>query len=132
MSEKEIAWDLTELFSGCDDPEISKTMDAFMEKADEIINQYKGKINGSNFTGQNLHDLLEKHEEILARMEDLEVFSINSFYANMTLPETKALYNKFTDFQSSISKKLTFLELEIGKLVTDNPQLINEETLSKT
>jgi len=63
-------------------------------------------------------------------MEDLEVFSLNSFYANMTLPETKALYNKFTDFQSTISKKLTFLELEIGKLVTDKPQIINDETLS--
>ena len=130
MSEKEIAWDLTEIFSSCDDPKISKTMDAFMEKADEVINQYKGKINMPNFTAQNLHDLLEKHEEILARIEELELFSYNSFHANMTLPETKALYNKFTDFQSSISKKLAFLELEIGKLVTENPQIINEESLS--
>ena len=130
MSEKEIAWDLTEIFSGCDDPKISKTIDALMEKADEVINKYKGKINEPNFTAQNLRDLLEKHEEILARMKDLEIFSFNSFHANMTLPETKALYNKFTDFQSSISKKLAFLELEIGSLVTDNPQIINEETLS--
>ena len=130
MSEKEIAWDLTELFTGCDDPKISKIMDALMEKADEIINQYKGKINIPTFTAQNLHDLLEKHEEILASMEDLEIFSSSSFHANMTLPETKALYNKFTDFQSSISKKLAFHELEIGSLVTNNPQIINEETLS--
>ena len=130
MSEKEIAWDLTELFAGCDDPKISKTMDVLLEKAEDIVNQYKGKINIVNFTAQNLHDLLEKHEEILARMEDLEVFSYNSFHANMTLPETKALLNKYTDFESNISKKLTFLELEIGKLVTDNPQIINKETLS--
>ena len=130
MSEKEIAWDLSEIFTSCDDPKISKTMDAVMEKVDEIVNQYKGKINKPNFTAQNLHDLLEKHEEILTRMEDIEVFSENSFYANTSLPETKALYNKFTDFQSSISKKLAFLELEIGKLVTDNPRIINEETLS--
>ena len=130
MSEKEIAWDLTEIFSGYDDPKISKTMDALLEKAEDIVNQYKGKINIVNFTAQNLHDLLEKHEEILARMEDLEVFSDNSFFANMTLPETKALLNKFTDFESKISKKLTFLELEIGRLVTNNPQIINEETIS--
>ncbi|MCK4286644.1 MAG: hypothetical protein KAX18_10605, partial [Candidatus Lokiarchaeota archaeon] len=130
MSEKEIAWDLTELFSGCDDPKISKTMDTLMEKVDELIIQYKGKINGSNFTAPNLLDLLEKHEEILAPLEDLEIFSYNSFHANMTLPETKALYNKFTDFQSSVFKKLAFLEIEIGKLVTENPQLINEKSLS--
>jgi len=130
MSEKEIVWDLTEIFSGCDDPKISKTMDAVMEKADEIINQNKGKINIPNFSPQDLYDLLEKYEEILAWMKDLDVFSTNSFNANMTLPETKILYNKFTDFQSSIFKKLTFLELEIGRLVTDNPQIIDEETLS--
>jgi len=130
MSEKEIAWDLTEIFSGCDDPKISKTMDAVMEKADEIINQYKGKTTMSSFTAQDLRDLLEKYEEILARKDDLQVFSYNSFHANMTLPETKALYNIFTDFQNSISKKLAFLELEIGKLITDNPQIINEEALS--
>jgi len=130
MGEKEIAWDLTEIFSGCDDPKISKTMDAVKEKTDEVIKKYKGKINGPNFTAQDLRDLLEKQEEILARKEDLEVFSFNSFHANMTLPETKALYNKFTDFQSSISKKLAFLELEIGKLVIDKPQIINDETLS--
>ncbi len=130
MNEKEIAWDLTEIFSGCDDPKISKTMDAVMEKTDEIINQYKGKINIPNFTAQNLHDLLEEHEEVLASIENLEIFSYNSFHANMTLPETKALYNKFMDFQSLISKKLAFLELEIGKLVSDNPQLIKEKIIS--
>lgn len=45
MSDKEIAWDLTEIFSSCDDPKISETMDALMEKADEVISEYKGKIN---------------------------------------------------------------------------------------
>ncbi|MFX0105654.1 MAG: hypothetical protein ACFE75_09200, partial [Candidatus Hodarchaeota archaeon] len=130
MSEKEIAWDLTEIFSSCNDPKISKTIDALMEKADEIIDQYKGKINKPYFTAQNLHDLLEKHEEILAGVEEIQIFSENSFYANMTLPETKALYNKFNDFESSILKKLVFLELEIGKFVDKNPEIVEEEILS--
>ncbi|KKN34276.1 hypothetical protein LCGC14_0795330 [marine sediment metagenome] len=128
--EKEIAWDLTELFSGYDDPKIPKTMNAVIEKADEIINQYKDKINRPNFTAQDLHDLLKEQEEILARSRDLGIFSINSFNANMALPETKALYNKFMDFQSTITKKLVFLQLEIGRLVSDNRQIINEKILS--
>ena len=86
MSEKEIAWDLTEIFSGCDDPKISKTMDTIMEKVDEIVNQYKGKINKPNFTAQNLHDLLEKHEEILAGMEEMKIFSYNSFLIIINYP----------------------------------------------
>ncbi|MFX1327551.1 MAG: M3 family metallopeptidase [Promethearchaeota archaeon] len=130
MSEKEIAWNLTEIFSSCNDPKISKTMDILMEKANEIAYQYKGKIDRPGFTAQNLHDLLEKHEEILAGIEEIQVFSINSFYANMTLPETKTLYNKFKDFESSILKKLAFLELEVGKFTYENPEIVEEEILS--
>ncbi len=130
MSEKEIAWDLTEIFSGYDDPRISDTMDNLMEKADEIINQYRGKIKKPNFTAQNLHKLLEKHEEVLAELEEIEIFSENSFYANVALPETKAIYNKYIEFQSLISKKLTFLEIEIGKFIYENPTVVNEENLS--
>ncbi|MFX0021322.1 MAG: M3 family metallopeptidase [Candidatus Hermodarchaeota archaeon] len=130
MSEKEIAWDLTEIFLSCEDPEISKTMNALLEKTDEIVNQYKGKINNSNFTAQILCDLLEKEEEILAGVEEIQVFSENAFYANTSLPETKAIYNKFMDFKSSILKKLTILDLEIGNLVVQTPQLLHEDILS--
>ncbi len=130
MSEKEIAWDLTEVFTSCDDPKISKTMDSLMEKAGLMINQYKGKINIPGFTAQNLHDLIEEYEDISARRREIGSYSANSFNANMSLPETKALWNKFLDFRSSIYEKLAFLELEIGKLVTKNPQLVYEKTLS--
>jgi oligoendopeptidase F len=105
-------------------------MDDVMEKTDEIIKDYKGMINTPNFTAQNLHDLLEKYEETLASQQDLGLYSITSFDANMTLPEPKALYNKYIDFQSTISKKFAFIELEIGKLVTNNPQIIEQEILS--
>ncbi|MFW9818353.1 MAG: M3 family metallopeptidase [Candidatus Thorarchaeota archaeon] len=129
MSEKEIAWDLREIFAECDDPKISETMDDLMKKADEIIDLYKGKINLPSFTSQNLHDLLIKHEEILAGVEEIEIFSYNSFNANSILPETKAILNKYLEFQSSISKKLAFLEIEIGKYIYKNPEIVDEESL---
>ncbi|MFW9825752.1 MAG: M3 family metallopeptidase, partial [Candidatus Thorarchaeota archaeon] len=130
MSEKEIIWDLTELFTNHDDPEISKTINTLLETADEIVNQYNGKVNLPNFTARDLHDLLKKYEEILANIGDLEIFSLTSYYANMNLPNIKTLYNKYMDFQSSMSKKLAFLELDTGKLVIDKPQIMNEEILS--
>ncbi len=130
MGEKEIAWDLSEIFSGCDDPKISKTMDALLEEAEDIVKEYKGKINITGFSSQNLHDLLEKEEKILANKEELELYCYNLFYANMSIPENKALFNKYKDFETIISKKLAFVELEIGKLVYENPQLIDKENLS--
>ena len=130
MSEEEIAWDLSEVFTSCDDPKISKTMEALLEKADLMIDQYKGKINIPSFTDQNLRDLLEEYENISARRREIGSYSANSFNANMSLPETKVLWNKFLDFKSAIFKKLAFIELEIGKLVKGNPELLNEKILS--
>jgi hypothetical protein len=64
MTEEDLTWDLTELFTSCDDPEISKTIDTLMGIADDIIKNYKGKINIPSFTAQNLHDLLENYEDM--------------------------------------------------------------------
>lgn len=129
MTEKGIAWDLSEIFSSCDDPKIKEKMDTLIAKADVMKKNYKDKINIPTFTAQNLHDLLKKQEEILADVEDIEVFSDNTFYANTTLPETKAVFNRCQDFRSSISKRLVFIELEIGKFIYENPEIINKEIL---
>ncbi len=129
MNEKEIAWDLSEIFSGYYDPKISENMDALLKNADEIVKEYKGKINATTFTAQNLHDLLKKHEEILEGIDEIGVFSVNSFHANTKLQGTKALFNKFMDFETTIQKKLTFLDLEIGKLIFDKPEMLDKENL---
>ncbi|MFX1380659.1 MAG: M3 family metallopeptidase, partial [Promethearchaeota archaeon] len=130
MIEKVIAWDLSEIFSGCDDPKISESMDALLKDADEIVKNYKGKINKSRFTAQNLHDLIQNYEKILAGKEELECFCRNLFNANTIIPENKALINKYKNFESNVLKRLTFLELEIGELVHNNVQLIENEILS--
>ncbi|MFX0008094.1 MAG: hypothetical protein ACFFAV_15405, partial [Candidatus Hermodarchaeota archaeon] len=130
MTEKEIAWDLSEIFSGCDDPKISENMDALLKDSDEIVNEYKGRINTTNFSAQNLHNLLEKYESILVGQQDLEVFCWNLFNANTLIPENKELLNKYQNLKTSLEKKLAFLELEIGKLVNTNPQLVEKEVLN--
>ncbi len=130
MTEKEIVWDLTVLFSDYNDPNISQNMEKFESKADQFVNNYKGKINTSDFNADNLNDLLKKLEEFWANVDDLDLFCEHSFYANMTLPETQALHNKYNEFITQIFKKLTFFDLEIGKLVSENNNLISNPILS--
>ncbi len=130
MSEEEITWDLSILFSAYDDPNISKTIELLGKKADQLVNDYKGKINSKDFSAENLNDLMRELEEFWANIDDLELFCVNSFNAQMTLPETQNLNNKFSEFQTQISKKLAFFDLEIGKLVYENKNFISASTLS--
>ncbi|MFX1554750.1 MAG: M3 family metallopeptidase [Promethearchaeota archaeon] len=130
MIEKEIAWDLSELFSSYDDPNISKTMKQLSQEAIQFIKDYKGRITPENFNAEDLRNLFEKIEDFTARIDELELFCVHSFNANMILPETQALNNKFREFETEISKKLTFLDLEIGKLVYENRELISDPILA--
>ncbi|MFX1553236.1 MAG: M3 family oligoendopeptidase [Promethearchaeota archaeon] len=130
MTEKEISWDLTEIFSSPNDPKLFKTMENLMKRAEELVKKYKGKINLPNFIAQNLLELIQETEELWSTVEELEVFSENSFNANMTLPETQSLNNKFQEFETDISKKLAFIELEVGKYVYENEKIISNTILA--
>ena len=130
MTEKEIVWDLSVLFSDLNDPNIFKTMRRFESEAIQFVSDYKRKINPEDFNADNLNELLKKLEEFWANVDDLDLFCERSFDANMTLPETKTLHNKYEDFITQIFKKLAFFDLEIGKLVFENNNLISHPILS--
>ncbi|KKM03359.1 hypothetical protein LCGC14_1775230 [marine sediment metagenome] len=130
MTEKEIVWDLSVLFSDLNDPNIFKTMGRFESEAIQFVSDYKRKINPEDFNADNLNELLKKLEEFWANVDDLDLFCERSFDAHMTLPETKTLHNKYEDFITQIFKKLAFFDLEIGKLVFENNNLISHPILS--
>ncbi|MFX1322949.1 MAG: M3 family oligoendopeptidase [Promethearchaeota archaeon] len=130
MTKKEIEWDLTEIFSGSDDPKITATMDNLLKKVDEFINDCKGKINTPNFNSQKLLELFKKQEEFQADLGELNLYTNRLYSGNMTIPESEALKNRVEDFSTKISKDLAFLELDIAKFVNSNPGLIDDPILS--
>jgi oligoendopeptidase F len=130
MTENEIAWDLTEMFSGHDDPKITKSMDNLSKKAAEFIKDYKGKINESKFSPEKLLELFKKREDYSADMAELSLYQNRLYSANMTIPESEALKNRVEDFNTKISKDLAFIGLDIAKYVYDNQQIINDSNFS--
>jgi len=130
MTEKEIAWDLTEIFSGSEDPKITATMDNLLKKADGFINDYKGKIITPDFNSQKLLELFKKQEEFQPDLAELNLYTNRLYSGNMTIPESEALKNRVEDFGTKISKDLAFLELDTAKFVNDNPDLVNDSILS--
>ena len=124
MTEKEIAWDLTEIFSGHDDPKIDESMDNLAKDADEFIDAYKGKINSPEFTPEKLLELFKKQEKFQADAGELDLYKNRLYSANMTIPEHEALKNRIEDFTTKLSKDLAFLELDIAKFVNDNKDIV--------
>lgn len=125
----EIKWDFSELYTGLDDPKITSDMEALLKKASEFETKYHGQIKKPNFTASDLLHLFQEIEQFYIDKGELGLFANNSFNANMSLPETKALLNKFENFDTSASKKIAFLDLEIAKFVYQNPELIEDKIL---
>ena len=130
MSEKEdISWDLTGIFPSTEDPEINETMENLAKRADDFIIKYKGKISIQGFSAEDMLNLISEYEDFLADLFEVNQFANLSFAANMTIKENQVLNNKSRDFSTTIQKKLTFIDLEIGQLLCDKEDIISDPKL---
>ncbi len=128
MTQKEIVWDLSGLFPSTTDPSIEKAIDKITKVAEDLVKNYQGKI--LDLSAKDLLKLLQEYEDYLLDVRDLGLFTSLSFSANMTLPDTQKLNDRVNKLQANLGKQLAFLNLDIGKLVFDNPKLISDKDLS--
>ncbi|MFW9924293.1 MAG: M3 family oligoendopeptidase [Candidatus Thorarchaeota archaeon] len=128
MAQKEIAWDLSEIFPSVTDPSIDVAIKNITQMADSIVEKYQGKI--KDLKPKDLLMFLQEYEKFLIESRSLGVFARLSFSANMTLVETQSLNDKVNKWQALLGKKLAFLNLEIGDLVYKNPNFITNPVLS--
>ncbi|MCG3224285.1 MAG: M3 family oligoendopeptidase [Candidatus Heimdallarchaeota archaeon] len=129
MPKNEIAWDLSEMFKGPDDSRINEVLKKLDKQVDEFIRDYKGKLNFPEFSADDFLVLLKKQEDFTADFFEFNSFARLSFSANMTIPEIKTLFNKAQEFSAKIGAKLAFLEIETGKYVYENEQVISDPKL---
>jgi oligoendopeptidase F len=126
--EQEIAWDLSEIFSNIEDSSIEKTITEMKVFANDFEKKYRGKI--ATLNPNALLSCIRELESFEVKSGDISLFAGLSFAANMTLPETQALYDKVSKLEAQLGKQLAFFSLELGALVKTKPEIIQEPTLS--
>ncbi|MFX1406961.1 MAG: M3 family oligoendopeptidase [Promethearchaeota archaeon] len=129
MTENEIAWDLTDIFLSPEDPKISETSDSINKMADQLVKNYKGKIYSSKFLPKDLLDLIKKNEKLIADLGDLDLYANRLYDANQNDLIAKGLKKKIDDFQTEILKKITFIDIEIGKLMQTRTEIAEDYVL---
>lgn len=128
MTKPEIAWDLSVVFPSVTDPSIETTITFIQKAADDLVTKYQGKI--INFSSKELLGLLQAYEKYLVETRNLGMFARLTFSANMTIPESQKLNDRVSKLQANLSKKLAFLNLDIGKLVHNKSELITDANLT--
>ena len=116
--EQEITWDLSELFPSINDPSIEKTVAEMKVFANDFEKKYRGKI--ASFNSVSLFQCIQELEAFEVKSGSISLFAGLSFAANMTLPETQALYDRVSKLEAQLGKQLAFFSLELGALVKAN------------
>ena len=126
--EQEVNWDLTELFPSINDVSVEKAINEAKALADAFEKTYRGKI--ASLDPASLLQCIRELEVFEVKLGDVSLFAGLSFSANMTLPQTQALYDRVSKFEAQLGKQLAFFSLELGALVKAKPELIMEPVLA--
>lgn len=124
----QVKWNLTELYQNIDDPKIQQALTETTQLADQFEQKYKGKI--TSLTQQGLQKCLQDIEAFNLKTSDLGLYSSLTFSADMTNPKIQALHDKVDKLDAKVGKQLAFYSLELGKLIKQQPQIINAPALA--
>ena len=121
-----MAWDLSRIFPSLTDPSVQKAMDNMNSIAEDFAGKYRGEIR--NLNADQLLECIKDFEVCRVKLEEIALYAYLSFAANMTLPGTQALYDKANTMRANVEKTLAFFELDVGNLVYEKPEILQQPT----
>jgi oligoendopeptidase F len=121
----EVLWNLGDLYSGGDDPQLEKDLAESMKKADGFASSYRGRI--AELKAPDLAGAIEEYEQILELSGKAGTFTYLNWSTNTEDPARGALLQRLQEHSSLLQQKLLFFELEwahvdedrAGKLLAD-------------
>jgi oligoendopeptidase F len=110
----EVKWNLTDLYSGYDDPEIENDITFCQDEAKAINNDYADSV--EKLTAEELKSLVARFEKLETRLGKLFTFSFLNFATNTHDQQVSAFLQRMREIGSSIGKDTVFFELAWNKL----------------
>ena len=116
ISESLPTWDLSDLYQGINDPQLSSDMEEIERLAQKFEKTYKGTIAQSNITAEYFIKSLLAYEN-LSKLESKPHAFANLLYSTDTTDSDRgALLQKVREFGSSIDSHCVFFIIEIGQI----------------
>ncbi|MHA2245654.1 MAG: M3 family metallopeptidase [Candidatus Hodarchaeales archaeon] len=124
---KEIAWDLTLIFKN--NEEIQQTIEKAKQESEMIEKDYRGKIDSVNTSDNDLLRLFKRIESLKEKSEGIFFYGRLKVSADQTDEEALEFLNTVKNFFLEIKKKIAFVEIELGKLLEGNDELLQSPIL---
>jgi len=105
-----IIWNLADLYSGYDDPQIEADISFCQKEAAAVNGEYAGKVKDLN--PETLRSMVVRLESLETRMGKLFTFAFLNFATQTHDHEVSAFLQRMREIGSSIGKETVFFELE--------------------
>ena len=125
---EDIAWDLSDLYEGADDPRFETDVKGSEDAAAAFRERYYGKV--AELSAGELADAIAEMERIESLITKAGYFAHLDYVTNMADPTRAALVARLTEKGAALNTQLLFFTLEIADLADDaaeallaNPEL---------
>lgn len=107
-------WDLSDLFSGFDDPAIETTLAAAAAEAEAIANEFAGTL--AERSGDDLALMLGRYEALQESLGRVHAFASLSHAANRDDPKIGRFVQAVQERATAINTPLLFVTLELNRI----------------
>lgn len=120
----EVHWNLSDLYSGIDDPRIDQALEAAQARAEQFQADYKGRINSPNLTADTLGAALREYEALQQDSSKPAYFASLLFTTDTSDPARGAFLQKVRERGTQLAIPLLFFDLELAALPNETFDLL--------
>jgi oligoendopeptidase F len=117
-----IIWDLSDLYSGYDDPAIEADTADLQALLADFVRTYKGKL--AHMSASDYHNAYVAMEAIYELVSKQYTFASLQFSTNATNPQVGAFLQRCMELYTDVQQQLVFFEVEWNALPDDQAQAL--------
>ena len=123
---EDVAWDLSDLFEGSDDPRLDADIEEAETAAAAFRERYHGKVAG--LSAAELAEAIAERERIEEVLTRVGYFAHLHFATDMADPARGALVSRITEKGAALDTQLLFFGLEIAEIEDDAAEALLESS----
>jgi oligoendopeptidase F len=130
MTESEnMSWDLSQLVKVDDPGYIEERMKAAVKEMEDFRNRYRGKVVSLN--AKQLYEMLDEVDRLNLEYEGPFVYAQLAYSADMNKDVNKHLFGVFRTSATAFLQSYAFVDLELGALLSKNPDIVNDPAVAE-
>ena len=129
MTQSERSWDLSVLVDGAPADKVKELYDTLVTQAKSFADQYESKI--SSMSATDINEMLNSLQDFWVATNDALAYGRLRFSADTTNKESGQINGWARQTMSEIGQITKAINLNLGKLLSDKPEMIQEPVLSE-